>query len=290
MLKNIRDSFEASDFPRDELLENKSKGSSAMLFSGYRICDKNCIIAVDIDTIHIIHEEEEGDKCNVHIVTNAVACSCMTFGLWTASSPVASDLYQMMRTYASSTSCNYVRYSSNTCIHELDIDDIESIISTQHTYTGDELFCLFKNYTVSSVHRQTNLGRIVVQFKHTEAYIVLEDIIILDIDILLDLQHTLVGHRISHAYPSNGFMSILSDVGIGVQIPNVPAVKGLRWLRTNVAHDVVSLHDVIVKMRDVRLTNGIRAFQRLWRRWWYEPNADGYVRFASRMYDKDSKL
>jgi len=56
---------------------------------------------------------------------------------------------------------------------------------------------------------------------------------------------------------------------------------------TNIALLCKYNSNVIVKLRSIFFMRGIRSFQRLWRRWWYEPNDDGYVRFASRMYDVD---
>jgi len=59
---------------------------------------------------------------------------------------------------------------------------------------------------------------------------------------------------------------------------------------TNMSERVLQSYMPILKLRKILHLNRIRSFQRLWRRWWYEPNEEGYVRFASRMYDKDAHM
>jgi len=58
---------------------------------------------------------------------------------------------------------------------------------------------------------------------------------------------------------------------------------------TNVGLDVIRLRGGIMRLRYLTQVNGVRSFQRLWKKWWYEPNAEGYARYASRMYEEDSK-
>ena len=67
---------------------------------------------------------------------------------------------------------------------------------------------------------------------------------------------------------------------------NVVAID-YQCVRSNIATSVAALAFGIVAVRRILLDHRIRMFQRLWKRWWYQPNAEGYVRFASRMYDVD---
>jgi len=59
-------------------------------------------------------------------------------------------------------------------------------------------------------------------------------------------------------------------------------------IHSNAGNMCAFLYNKVNKMRDIFTMHAVIRFQRLWRKWWYEPNDDGYVRFASRMYDKDA--
>jgi len=65
------------------------------------------------------------------------------------------------------------------------------------------------------------------------------------------------------------------------------SLKNIR-IYTNVCNLFVKYALCIGILKDIFFHHRIVRIQRLWRKWWYEPNAEGYVRFASRMYDKDS--
>jgi len=64
--------------------------------------------------------------------------------------------------------------------------------------------------------------------------------------------------------------------------------RGNAIFYSNMHKSFVEYGDGVLKMRSIFFDHRIRMFQRLWRRWWYEPDDDGNVRFASRMYDEDS--
>jgi len=97
----------------------------------------------------------------------------------------------------------------------------------------------------------------------------------------LEALPSIMGHKISIEVGWTTDKVILED-GTAIPFPCIIRVY------TNIEKSMIDYADGVNKMRSIFFDHRIRSFQRLWRKWWYEPNAEGYVRFASRMYDKDS--
>jgi len=89
---------------------------------------------------------------------------------------------------------------------------------------------------------------------------------------------------------ANGIGEIRDAIEAKYELTNKLSVlgddSGMRAY-TNICSLYIMYHDAIYKLRTIFMLRGIRSFQRLWKKWWYEPDESGYARYASRMYDLD---
>jgi len=77
------------------------------------------------------------------------------------------------------------------------------------------------------------------------------------------------------------------------EIPLLECLKEIRiieemLLYSNISNLYAEYANAIRKLRTIFTRYTMKNFIKRWRKWWYEPNEEGYVRFASRMYDIDS--
>jgi len=76
----------------------------------------------------------------------------------------------------------------------------------------------------------------------------------------------------------------------------VPMDRPSKWIKverciifSNVSMLSIEDSSAIYKLSSIFMNHKMRLFQRMWKKWWYEPDEDGHARFASRMYEEDSK-
>jgi len=176
------------------------------------------------------------------------------------------------------------------------IVDGSNIMRDMLCYSGkyDSFLSLFSHMKIKNIFlHEKNRALLIVEFDQCNSKIAFQSsyhhLTQKTIDYVRDLFSTFMEMDVS-TYKNANIRILgkrLIKIGCTNTLSTSHTIHGMR-VYTNAAHFIVVNSRAIQYLRYLRKINGIRSFQRLWRRWWYEPDEEGYVRFASRMYDKDS--